>query len=164
MATLIDLEASGALHRLDVAMEPDDQTWRYISVSPRLRTWIAVDLPNLVPQWESEQSPLEQLDELAWAFVSGQPLVYLKQFKPLRHISNGIWELKTPDLRVFGWFNAKDCFIGVVANQTSQIKRHRLYAGHCGEVTRFRDELKLDDPKFILGDDPHAVVSDFNYP
>ncbi len=109
-------------------------------------------------------NPLEQFDDLSYAFVSGEPLLCLAQFKPLRHVAGGIWELKTPDLRVFGWFNAKDSFIGVVANQTDAIKKHRLYHGHAGEVAAFRDRLNLDEPKFISGEDPYAVVSDFNYP
>jgi hypothetical protein len=166
MATLLELEHgnAGPLVKLDAGLESHEQEWRRISISLRLRQWIERVLPTLAPQWEVELSPLEQFDDIAWAFVSGEPLVYLNQFKPLRHISGGIWELKTPDLRIFGWFNIKDSFIGVVANQTSEIKQHDLYHGHCGEVSRFRDQIGLDEPKFVVGEDPYAVVSDFHFP
>lgn len=146
MATLLDLEATGLLFKLDAGLEPHEQEWRGIGVSLGLRQWIERVLPTLTPQWESEQSPLEQFDDLAYAFVSGEPLLCLVQFKPLRHVAGGIWELKTPDLRIFGWFNVKDSFIGVVANQTNAIKKHGLYHGHAGEVAAFRDKLDLDEP------------------
>lgn len=65
---------------------------------------------------------------------------------------------------MFGWFSKKDCFIGVAANPTDLVKRHNLYNGHAMEVVRFRNALSLDEPKFIPGDNPHDVVSDFSYP
>lgn len=96
-------------------------------------------------------------------YASGETLWFGRSFKPLVHIHDGVWELKTPDLRVFGWFYRKDCFIGHVANHTEIVKKYRLYHGHAGEVARFRDSLALDEPKYVPGDDPNAVVSDWDY-
>jgi hypothetical protein len=50
------------------------------------------------------------------------------------------------------------------SNLTDNVKRHRLYYGYANEAARFRDRLDLDAPKFVPGDDPHAVVSNFSYP
>jgi hypothetical protein len=82
----------------------------------------------------------------------------------LRPAGDGVWELKTADLRVFGWFHAKDCFLGHCADTAERVKEHRLYTGYVGEVVRFRDSLPLDEPKYIPGEDPDAVVSNSSYP
>ena len=109
-------------------------------------------------------SPLEQFAELLGIFGSGEFLTYGYDLKPLTHAYDGIWELKTADLRIFGWFPHMDCFIAHKADLASRIKDHGLYHGYIGEVGRFRDNLELDDPKFISGVDPRVVVSNFNYP
>jgi hypothetical protein len=79
-------------------------------------------------------------------------------------VQDGIWELKTADLRIFGWFNVLDHFVGAAADTTDRVKQHNLYYGYAGETARFRDGLDLDPPKFIPGADPNAVVSNYTYP
>jgi hypothetical protein len=164
MATALHLDAVGDLFKLDPALEPNEQEFRVIYASPRLRRWIEQDLPTLVSDWKVEVSPVEQLSALVELFCSGETLTYGWNFRPLRHIRNGVWELKTPDLRLFGWFNKKDHFIGHAADTASKIKAHDLYAGYIGEVVRFRDGLPLDEPKFIPGDNPNDVVSNYALP
>lgn len=107
----------------------------------------------------------KQFVALAELFCAGERLSYGYQFKPLTHITDGVWKLKTADIRIFGWFSRKDCFIGAVADDATKIKDHNLYHGYANVPTkRFRDALDLNPPKFVSGDDPHAVVSNFNYP
>lgn len=164
MATILDLIGTEALFKLDPGLDNQDQDYRCVYTSPRLKTWVERELLGLESTWKLELSPAEQMAELVEHFCSGGPLTYGWQFKPLTHIRDGVWELKTADTRMFGWFFRRDCFIGAVANLTDHIKRHNLYGGHAGEVVRFRDALDLDEPKFIPGDNPHDVVSDFSYP
>lgn len=164
MSTILELVTSGDLFRLDPELGPDEQEWRYIYVLPRLKTWLETTLPTLGSTWAIEESPAEQLDELAWTFCSGQTLTYGWQFKPLRPVGHGIWELKTADLRMFGWFPMKDVFVGTDADSKDHIKLHKLYRGYCNQAVMLRDSLNLDDPKFIAGDDPNDVVSNFDYP
>jgi hypothetical protein len=165
MATLLDLERWGALFRLDAGLDPGVQEFRQIYTSPDLRWWMESTLPGLVSSWNLELTPLEQLDGLINVFCSGDTLTYGQQFKPLTHVKDGIWELKTADLRMFGWFNRKDCFVGVVADDATRIKTYKLYKGYANVTTAgFRDALDLDEPKYVTGDDPHAVVSNFDLP
>ena len=107
---------------------------------------------------------MEQLVARTDIFCSGETLTYGWHFKPLAHIQDGVWELKTADLRIFGWFHTKDCFIGSDVDETWRIKQFRLYHGYRQQCVLRRNALNLDDPKFIPGDDPHAVVSAFDYP
>lgn len=165
MATVLDLAAQGKLSKLDAQLEPPQQELRMVHAGPKLLKWIQNDLSSLQSTWRIEQSPAEQLDDLMQVFCSGEPLTVGWQFKSLTHVADGVWELKTPDLRVFGWFHQKDCFIGVIADTADRIKQYHLYEGYSRvEVVGFRNALDLDEPKFIAGDDPHAVVSNYSYP
>ncbi len=163
MATLLEL-AAHTLHRLDPVLDKGQREARTIYGSEGFRVWAEKTLPRLTSSWDIEVTPEEQFDALASIFCSGAVLTYKWQFSPIRHIADGIWELKTADLRIFGWFARKDCFIAVVADTTERVKRHRLYHGYAGAVARYRAALDLDEPKFIAGDDPNAVVSNYSYP
>jgi hypothetical protein len=169
MATVTILENAGILHKIDPAFEDGEQEFRLMHASSKLRDWLENDLPDATSQWNIETSPLEQFVILAEEYGGGLPLVFDRQFKafhrkPLEHAGDGVWYLKTGDLRIFGWFWRKDCFIGVVANTAEFIKAHGLYEGYRGEVIRFRNALDLDEPKFIPGEDPDAVISNYYLP
>ena len=169
MATASQLDHAGQIHKYDPALDDDEQELRILWASPKLKAWVENELPNLTSQWDVETEPLEQLDAYMAVFASGLPLVFDRQFKPfqpkaIQPLGDGVWYLKTPDLRIFGWFWSKDCFIGVVADTAERVKKHALYEGYRGEVVRFRDALDLDEPKFIPGTDPDAVLSNYDFP
>ena|SRR5689334_3718519 len=159
MATLLELSGdAGPLYRLD-ALDANQQAFRCIYLSQKLKSWMENDLPALQATWTTELSCQEQVAELVEMFCAGEELDAGKQFHALRPIDRGVWELKTGDVRIFGWFPNKDHFVGVVAHDAYRVKFHDLYLGLVGEVVRFRDALDLTEPKFVSGEDPHAVVS-----
>lgn len=164
MATLLDLAGRDELHRLDPQLEPNEQEWRTIYVLPRVVPVFRDELPNWTSLWKVEQSPIQQMDALVETFCSGATLTFGHQFKPLNPLRDGVWELKTPDVRFFGWFYKRDCFIGGAINNAYNVKNHNLYAGYINEIVHYRQQLSLDDPKFVPGEDPNAVVSNYNFP
>jgi hypothetical protein len=164
MATLIELKEAKAIIKLDPELDPDFQEDRLIYMSPGLDACIKSELGKLESALGLQLSPEQQFDALVEVFCSGEPLLIGEHFKCLHHIKHAVWELRTPDLRVFGWFPQKDCFVGVFAHDATYIKQHDLYRGYITQTVRFRDLLDLDEPKFIAGDNPHDVVSNANYP
>src|SRR6266571_754944 len=112
MATILELALTSAVLKWDPALPLHTQEFRSIYGSPRLKTWIEGDLPGLESTWNVELTPAEQLTALVEIYCSGDVLTFGWQFKPLTHVKDGIWELKTADLRVFGWFHKRDCFVG----------------------------------------------------
>lgn len=164
MATVVELDSLRQLFKLDPQLEPNEQEWRTIYLSPTCMKWIQDELPSLVSTWQVEVDPTQQLDALVEEFCSGETLCYGPTFHPIEHIEDGIWQLKTPDLRIFGWFHVKDCFIAWRGGLADFIKTHNLYHGFAGETANFRKRLSLDEPKFIPGVDPNAVVSNYSYP
>jgi hypothetical protein len=162
MATLLELVAANRLVKFDPHLEVNELEWRFIYALPRFRERVENDLTTWESSWKVESTPAEQLDALFE--ISGETLTYHHQFKLLKPIRDGIWELKTPDLRLFGWFPIKDCFIGGALDLAFNVKKYGLYAGYIGEVVRLRDKLDLDEPKFVAGEDPNAVVSNCDFP
>ncbi|MBR1148368.1 hypothetical protein [Bradyrhizobium sp. AUGA SZCCT0431] len=162
MATVIDLVSRGNLFRLDPQLDYPQQELRRIYTGPKLRKWIENDLSGLASD-RVESSPKLQFDDLVALFCSGEQLTYDLHFKPLNHVEDGIWELKTTDLRIFGWFSQKDCFIGVIGDTKRRILDYGLYGPYAKmEVTPFRNQIDLDPPKYVPGKNPHDVVSDYD--
>ena len=64
MATLIELDATGSLSKFDPALDNDQQEFRVLYASPRLRKWLEEVLPKLRSTWNIEVTPLEQFDAL----------------------------------------------------------------------------------------------------
>jgi len=164
MATLLELEERGDIFRLDPDLDPGQQEYRLFYTSPTLKKWIEDKLPILGSDRNIEELPNQQFDSLVEVYASGDTLTFGWTFKPLTNIGAGVWEFKTADLRIFGWFHKKDCFVGAFADETWRIKRHSLYRGYAGQTARFCDALALDQPKYIDGDDPNDVVSNYAYP
>src|SRR5690349_10669614 len=122
MATILDLRNEGALIKLDPVLEAPAQEFREIDLFPEFAVWARDVLPNLDSTWDIETRPLAQFDDLVSLFCSGDPLVYEWQFHPIQHVHDGVWMLKTADLRLFGWFPKKDHFIALSGHSAQHVK------------------------------------------
>jgi hypothetical protein len=172
MATILELAKppEQKLLKLDALLEAKEQEFRRIYLSCRTRDKMATEVPMWGSQHNISVMPLDQFSALASRFVSGSELVFDHDFKSLhryenglRNYDDGVWELKTADVRMFGWFCKMDWFVAVAVDEAWRVKHHNLYGGYRDAVIRFRAELDLDNPKFIPGGDPVNVVSNF-YP
>ena len=164
MATILELVKGRLLEKLDPELDYGDMEERYVYLLPSVASKLRDELPSYVSNWFVEDSPQTQFDQLMEVFCSGEPLIFDRMFKPLKHRQEGIWELKTPDLRLFGWFPVKDCFIVGAIDTAFNVKSYNLYAGHVNIVAHWRAQLELDEPKFVTGKDPNDVVSNFDFP
>ena len=155
MATIETLIQRGSLIRIDVDLDGPEQVFRRLLALPRFGPLMETRLPTFVSSTGAEMTPLEQVDVLFHDFVVGKPLNHGRQFRRITPGKppgmHGIWELKTIDMRIFGWFAAKACFIAVSGDLADNVKDSHLYAGYRNEAVRFRDQLDLDAPKFVRG-------------
>lgn len=164
MATVKELSGTdGPLELYEPTLGFRQLASRLIYMGPKVMPWILEHLPEAVTDQDTEIQPVEQLDDLLNSFCAGECLSIGRQIKLLRHWDGGVWELKTLDLRLFGWFPRVDTFICNAVDFATHIKRFGLYAGYRGETIRFRDLLPLDEPKFIQGDDPHGVITNVSF-
>lgn len=161
MATVAELEGRGALRRHDPNLDWRDQEVRAVYALPSAANWIAVDIAAVASRFSHDLTPCEQADNLLANFCAGQSMAIPRQMRLLRHIMHGVWELKTLEVRLFGWFYRKDIFICASCALADDVKQNALYEHHRDIVVAARDALDLDEPKFIPGEDPDDVISNF---
>lgn len=154
MTTPAELAAVGQLHKVEDVLEPHEQEQRLLYALPRAKTWIEDQLPRLDADgfWEGAPSPSQQADDLIYAFVSGVEEISDWEPHPMHPHENGVWELRTADLRFFGWFWRKSVFIISAVDQKARCEEYGLYAGYRDQCVRDRDRLALDPPAFLTGD------------
>jgi hypothetical protein len=164
MATLLKLVEQGHLVRLLPSLAPDELEHRQVYATPSAEKWLNGKLPTLSAMWTSEYSPAEQVGALLVEFCGGGKLQHGEQYHVMKPSSHGVWELKTSDIRLFGWFCIKDVFILVSCEEAIRLKNKKpgqpsLYQQILEHVRKYRENLRLDEPKAIYGEDPNGVVS-----
>ncbi|KAB1079388.1 hypothetical protein [Methylobacterium soli] len=160
MATVAKLREGGQIVSIEVELDRRDQPQRMLFGTPGFLEWLTELLGSPDPSpLGLELSPAEQLDALFADYISGAPLNHTRQFRILRPSRSSVWELKTPDLRIFGWFLQRDCFLAVFGAWADRVKDHDLYHGYLNEVARIRQAMGLQEALCITGIDPNDVIS-----
>lgn len=157
MATLAMLEEQQVLQRYEPDLEPGQMAQRVLYATSGFLNWFTNVLPTLKKDWGS-LSPEEQVTRVLWEFVAGAPLVYSQGFKNLDPMIDGVWELKTLDVRIFGWFAAKSTFVAVTGELRAALVPWSAYAPYIAAVKQVRSALDLDEPKFLAGGAPKDVL------
>lgn len=139
------------LVRFDVELDVDDLPLRVVFGTPDLIDWLRDTLPGIETAIASDVTPYEQVDDLLRRFIAGEALADDRFVKSLVPGERGVWELKTQDIRLFGWFPQRSVFIAVCAHRAHEIKLHRLYGGFRDQVVRVRSQLDADGAAFLTG-------------
>ncbi len=168
MATLLELERNGELIRLRPNLKPREQELRTFMVTPEVRDWLNDILPKVPAGSAKELTPMEKLIDFLNRYGAGHRLLYPVAFRPIQHFKHGVWELKTPELRLFGWFPKNDVFICASIATLDDIKingkpNKEAVNNQRKKVSFVRSKLPLDEPKYIPGREPEDVLSACDY-
>ena len=131
----------------------DGQPIRELFGTPKVATWISDTLPGLPTEENAGKPPDEEFDDLLFNYISSKgEMRYEKMFKDLIPMRDEVWELKTYQLRIFGWFYRKDQFIAVRPGRKAELKNGSdAYYRAINAVLDTRAALPLDQPKFVGG-------------
>lgn len=155
MATLNILVSAGSLVPIRVPLDGKELPERSIYGFPIFLHWLANDLPNLEPgRLRATESPKEQLDFMMYRWIAGKEIIYNRMFKDLMPMNDEIWEMKTADIRVFGWIYKPLIFIAVFGDYADLYKGKNAKASYetaKQKVKALRANLELDEPKFTTG-------------
>lgn len=94
------------------------------------------------------------MDAILWKWITGAPMQYGRMFKDLMPRQDEVWEMKTPDLRIFGWLYRPRVFIAACLEYADWYKeptKIKTYGATRNRVVAMRDALDLDEPKFATG-------------
>jgi hypothetical protein len=113
------------------------------------------EVPKMVTGREkSDFTPYEQMMERLRQWMSGSPMKYGPWFHDMDPLTDAVWELKTTDLRFFGWMYQRGAFIAVRGGYADDYKeptKTKNYADDIRGVVSARDALPLDGDKFVRG-------------
>ena len=155
MATLSTLLTSKVLFEVKVPLKRSEFPSRHIFGFPEFITWLRDDLPKLEPgRLKVADPPRDQLDDLLHVWITGRTIKYRKMFQDLMPMEDEVWELKTIDLRVFGWMYQPRNFIAVFGDYADLYKppnRKKSYHDAKAKVLAARNNLDLDQPKYAQG-------------
>ena len=162
MATLSTIVDNGDLIRIEIELDGDDQLWRLLYATPDFIEWLDQVLPRLKTNILGlDFSPMEQVDSIFESFACGRSLNSDRRFKKLRRTPDGfVWELKTPDIRIFGWFLAKDQFVCTFGVEKDHLELTNGYGRYIAQTMFIREQVDLDPPKHIEGSEYNDVLSD----
>jgi hypothetical protein len=160
MITIADLVERGSIIPIEVNLGAREQPMRLLYGTPGFVAWLSMRLNSAeASPLLADVTPAEQLDDLFFKFLSGRPLAFMTQFRPVRSEQNAVWELKTPDLRIFGWFAMKDCFVAVFGDWADRVKDLDLYRGYRTEIKRIRRQMGAMDALCVRGIEASEVIS-----
>ncbi len=158
MATFSKLLEDRVLIRVTVPLGRNQFHERKIYTFPDCLEWMRNDVPAMVTgRIGSAFTPHEQLIERLRQWMAGDPMAYGPMFRDMKHPKDidGVWELKTADLRIFGWMYRPKEFIAVRGGYADDYKeptKTKNYADDKRAVARARDSLLLDGDKYAMGE------------
>jgi hypothetical protein len=151
MATLEHLAATDKLISHDPDLENDEFPERFAYFAPDFDDWLAQTLAGLGRRHGRNRTPHEQAEQILYDFIIGRRLAYGSSYHPLDPLASHVWEFKTPDIRLFGWFPRRRHFVIVCGELKDNLKKRADYAPYIAGVVAFRDGLDLDEPKAVTG-------------
>lgn len=166
MATLSELADRGDVDRVEIELDSGRQPWRCLYATPEFSEWADSVLPSMeTGVMQAEVSPFEQVYALFADFIEGQHLEENRRFRSLiYHPELHVWELKTIDVRIFGWFAKMDNFICCFGEHKDVLadpaEVERTYSRYITRTNFERHKLSLDPPKSIEFKEYANVLSD----
>lgn len=161
MATIAKLIEERKLINIEVGL--DGQPFRCIYGTPDFIKWLKTAQDIETKPEHSQQTAIEQIDDAFHEFIIGDNMDMDRRFKKLRWTPDyHIWELKTIDIRMFGWIPQKDHLILAFGDIADEIKLKKLYGAFIAKTKYAREQMNLNEPKCIEGMEYDNVLSDQN--
>lgn len=140
---------TGRLHRIgDELVEEDEECRCEVYGTDRFVDWRDGTLPYFKPQPISELTPDEEVDDFLRRFQLGRRATEMARLRPTKH---GIWEIRLPQTRLFGWFPEPNVLVLGSGADISTLKRlgRKEYDRHAELAREERQNLGVD---YVAGD------------
>lgn len=160
MATLQELVQRRDLRPVKVNLARNMFEERKFYATPDFWQWLNGPLRQAPASHKPDLRPAEQVLDLLRQFITGAPFPNSRWFKLMRPVSDDVWEFSKPDVRIFGWFPAKDNFVAVRGDFLENLKTNpALYSEHRNACVDHRKSIDLDEPKYRSGATYNDVIS-----
>lgn len=147
------------LVKYELRLYPTQRVWRYIYSSSVFLEWNnPVLLGGISSSHDNDPISVQLASELLY-FCSGGILSDRQEIRCLDPKANAVWELKTPDLRLFGWFPHKNYFILHHCEVKSLLMDYGAYQPHIEAVVQYRESLAHILPEYVEEKGVSNVIS-----
>ena len=151
MATLSNLVLDGTLIRVTVPLRRDQFHDRKLYAFPECLEWMRTEVPKMkTGRINSATSPRDQLALRLRGWMAGEEMVESEMFRHMRPLQDDVIEMKTDDLRLFGWLCQPATFVVVCGGYADDYKEPtitKLYQDDVTVVVDARNALPLDGDK-----------------
>lgn len=160
MSTLEECYERGLLIKMGGNLRARQQAMRLLLCSVAVVEKMKNELPimksdNVIP---GSVRPLEQAADIMNRFVSGDDFLPPKPHE-MAPAGQGVWRLRTPDLRFDGWFPERNFFvIGAFDSKANCVANRARDDEMYQEVIDFRQATNLFDGKFENSEDYHDLI------
>jgi hypothetical protein len=163
MATIAKLLDDKALIRVTVPLARNQFHDRKLYATPDGVEWMRNDVPKMVTGViQSATPPKDQLVLRLRQWMAGLPMTQgpmFKDLKPLQSgagkgVEHGVWELKTVDLRLFGWLYVPREFVVTRYGYADDYKgpnKKKTYSEEIRNVMADRLAMQLNGGTFAKG-------------
>ncbi len=159
MSTIDTLLEAETLKSVSLGLLEGELPERGLFGTERFREFVAATLPA-IPSQDVMLSSAEQVSGLLGRFLRNKPFVLRSPLSPVRALQDAVWELKTLDVRIFGWFTSRDCMVVDFGCDVKKLKNGEFNYSGCINQTRYtRTSLGFADNEFIQGTNVHDVLS-----
>lgn len=156
MATLDTLSGDhGPLTLIRVPLSRGQLAERSFYALPAFMVWMGNVLPGLIQgRLQSTFSPQSQFDALLRDWILGRQINFPGVIHYMQPLGSGVCELKTDDLRIFGWLYRPRVFIAAMGDYADDYKhptKNKIYGDARTQVLAEVAALDLEPPKMQTG-------------
>lgn len=135
-STYIHLFNNGVMREMTSVLRDHELAERLIYISSIAENELDV-LDQAGPDFDSVVLPADQVSRIQREFVLGRPLVRDSQYKKLNPINKSVWELKTKDTRLIGFFPAKSIFLVTACKLRKDLKPYSKFNQYIDRTVNF---------------------------
>lgn len=150
------------MQRIDVDLEAHELPWRTLYGTPEFVSWLDDALATMDSKVSevADMTPSEQIAVMLVEYVAGEPFSDDRRFKSLSCTPQRfIWEMKSDDVRIFGWVPNMNSFVCCFGDLKDTIILNNSYGAYIARTVYVREHIGLDEPRFIPSREHVDVVS-----
>jgi hypothetical protein len=156
MATL---DSIPTITRIFVPLKRGEFDEREFYAMPSFMRFLQEILPTLERGvLDANETPRQQMDSVLRRWNAGKPMRRGRAFSTLDPTRYSVWEMKTADLRIFGWLYRPRVFVAAFVGFADDYKKQNgqppkeSYSAARIRVMWLRGTLPLDPPLYVIGD------------
>ena len=157
VASFAELVSTEKLVLLEPKLLADELPVRALYATPELVDWLDGVLRQDSAPRRSDLTGYEQVEQLVYEFTVGHRLGY-QEIKKLMPPSQNVWEARTADVRLFGFFHRKAIFVAVKGETKNRLRFSERYLRFIEETLRFIGSCGLDEPVCMAENDLNALL------